>query len=605
MNLDFSKFKKVNDTKTHAVLKHPAGHKIEISKSALSSDHQKLLGKLPMHLDQGGSVQNYYDGGEAQKKDQPTIIINNGQPQQGAQPIQAAQPAPVPQDPDYSTNGQFDDRKFALQNPDVPIQTKIDTMNQLQKETTFNQEQEQKKSENAQKAYNQAVEFNKMAAQQGLPLANVPQPPSNMMPAGQADVPDTKNANMIDIPMSDEMNQRVSPSPLSGQPSMVDTFQKGVTEEMGGLRKEAQALGQQGKAEADIYKQGIQEQQNIQNNYQTKYGALEQKMTGIQNDISNFHIDPNKYVNSMSTGSKIGTIIGLLVGGLGGPENAADKYFDDQINRDIDSQKAELGKKSNLLSNVMQEFGNLNQATTMLKAIHTEILSSKLQVVASQTKDPIAQAKLMQASGQLKQKIPGLLNDIAMKQMLREGLAGASGKGGQPAGSDNTGRLIDMLRISNPELAKNYEGRYVPGVGLAQVQVPEKIREEMVTRQGLQNALVKLSQFAEEHSGSLDPAIMAEGKALAGLTQDQYRRANGQGVFREAEKEFVGSIIGEDPTKFFGNFRTQPRYKAAMEDNESQLNGVKQSYGLPILYKPSSAKKYQGNKNVRVAEKGR
>ena len=41
----------------------------------------------------------------------------------------------------------------------------------------------------------------------------------------------------------------------------------------------------------------------------------------------------------------------------------------------------------------------------------------------------------------------------------------------------------------------------------------------------------------------LDRATINQGHTLAKTVQDAYRRANGQGVFRESEAEFVNSII--------------------------------------------------------------
>jgi len=50
-----------------------------------------------------------------------------------------------------------------------------------------------------------------------------------------------------------------------------------------------------------------------------------------------------------------------------------------QIDRDIDAQKATLGRKESLLSANMRQFGNLHDATQMTKVMQTDIVSNQLK----------------------------------------------------------------------------------------------------------------------------------------------------------------------------------------------------------------------------------
>lgn len=54
MKFDISKFKKVRDSKDHAVLMHPDGHQITISKAALSPKLKAQLAEMRNHMAEGG-----------------------------------------------------------------------------------------------------------------------------------------------------------------------------------------------------------------------------------------------------------------------------------------------------------------------------------------------------------------------------------------------------------------------------------------------------------------------------------------------------------------------------------------------------------------------
>ena len=73
----------------------------------------------------------------------------------------------------------------------------------------------------------------------------------------------------------------------------------------------------------------------------------------------------------MSTGKQIRTALGMIISGFGakaGQGNLAYDMLQNNINRDIDSQKANLGKQQNLLTFAYKKYGNLNDATNMVRA---------------------------------------------------------------------------------------------------------------------------------------------------------------------------------------------------------------------------------------------
>lgn len=600
MNLDLKRFRKISEDKKSAVLKHPDGHQITVAKHILSPKVRSQLSELPLHLEEGTPEQpvqpvdaksegmseerqRSQSGYETQFPDvpnqqqpqqqtQPTIIINNGQPN-NAQQTQSAPQAST----DYLHGGpfgkDFDFNKYNLQSPDASIGSKMQAMKNMdaEAEAQKNQQegmarQQERMARDQMAKVQQAITYNQKAAALGFPPIPVPQMPDMPMQVNQAKIssPLPPSNNEPEVPQG--------PTDPYGMNQLEQGMLSGFQKQQEGITNQAKAEGELGQAQANVLNQQIQQQKDTQTSYQDHYNALENERQAFMQDLKNEHIDPQHYLNSMGVGSKIATGIGLILGGMGGglmhQGNPALDFLNKQISNDIDSQKMDLGKKENLLSANMRQFGNLKDATDMTRIMQMDIVGNQLKEAAAKAQDPLVQARALKEYGVLEQQRVQAMSQFAMRKTLMSG-----GMGGQN---------LDTLRMLNPEMAKSIESRLIPNVGVASVPVPEKIREELVTRNSLDRALKDLSLFAENNSGSLNPAVINEGRAKANLVQDLYRRANGQGVFREAEKEFVGSIIGEDPTKFFKNMRTQPRYKAAIEDNFKQLNGLKEGYGLPV-----------------------
>ncbi len=356
--------------------------------------------------------------------------------------------------------------------------------------------------------------------------------------------------------------------------------QMGAAQETGkGKKAEEQAIGQQGT-------QNVAQEQQFQGQANAALNAFTQANTTLTNERANIlkdigagHINPRQYLDNMSTAGKISTGIGLVLGGMGaglthGP-NLVFQHLQDQINRDVDAQKAELGKKQNLLSHNFQQTGDLREAYGVTKMQQNDILSSHIRMTADQTADPVAKARLMQIAGMTDQETAKLQQQIAMQKMMVGGLNQQ-----QNPESDFQTRMQFLRTNGQDALAKDMEAKHVPGVGQASKEVPADVMKEMISRQDLQNKITDLQQFASQNSGSLNPAIIKQGAAKAALAQDAYRRANAQGVFKESEKNFVGSVLGSDPTQFFEKYRAGKGYQEAGRDNLAALNNLKSGYGL-------------------------
>lgn len=367
--------------------------------------------------------------------------------------------------------------------------------------------------------------------------------------------------------------QKEAPSLSQAADDYAQQAQAAIGTGIRGENQKANVLGQIGQQEAVQHEAQHKILQKAANTHANAVNAINTERVSRMNDIANTNIDPQHiWTNHSKVSTAIGLILGGIGGGLTGEGNPALKFLENQMEMDLKAQTANLGKKKSLLEASLQQYGNLHDATLDQRIMQNDLLANKIAEIAGKNANPLMQAQAKILIAPLMQKSAELTNDLALRKTLM-----SVGSGGDAA-IDNT---IQYLRLKNPEMAKEMESRRVPGVGLGKVPVPEKVRDEIAVRHELDQKLGRLEAFAKKNGGALNPGTKAEGTALAQDAQDAYRRANGQGVFREAESKFVNNMVDEDPTKFFASFRTLPGYRVVREGNRAALNNRLKLYGLP------------------------
>lgn len=211
-----------------------------------------------------------------------------------------------------------------------------------------------------------------------------------------------------------------------GTQATQDTFNKGLEQQRQGIAGEVKAAQIQANAEMQALKAQQVKQQELQNDYKSHFDRLDQERQAFQQDVQNNHIDPQHYMNSMGTSQRISTAIGLILGGIGGgltgQQNSALQFLNQQIDNDISAQKAELGKKENLLSANMRQFGNLRDATDMTRIMQTDAVSNQLKQAAAQATDPMAKARALKELGALETANADRVGQMAMRSTLLGGL---------------------------------------------------------------------------------------------------------------------------------------------------------------------------------------
>lgn len=181
------------------------------------------------------------------------------------------------------------------------------------------------------------------------------------------------------------------------------------------------------------------------------YHRLTKEISDISNEIRDGKIDPNAYMNKMSTGEKVGTVIGLMLSGLGsglsGQPNMAMDFLDKQIDRDIKGQMANLDKKGTLLHALHQQLGSLPQAQQMMKAIAYDQVAGKIAATAAKSNDPQVHARAQSAIAALANQINPAMVQIAQSQAVNQALQ---------SGQITVEQAVP-LRVPEHDRAKAYE----------------------------------------------------------------------------------------------------------------------------------------------------
>lgn len=355
-------------------------------------------------------------------------------------------------------------RKRQLYNTIAPIPWQIDANGNTERldpaswnraEQLYGQETKAK-SDQDMAATSQAMDENKARAAAGLPSISVPQGSSPMQAPPQDASPTAQTQSQAPDGQAPQGQTSAQSADPFGTQKTLETFQQGLGEAKQGIQGEAQALGAQGKAEAQALQQNIADRQQTQQNYQDHFNQLDQERQGFQQDLMNNHIDSKHYLNSRGTPGKISTAIGLILGGIGGglthQENPALKFLNQNIDRDINAQMADLGKKENLLSANMRQFGNLRDATDMTRIMQNDIVSMQLKRAAAEAQDPLAKSRAMQASGKLDMDTAGMQGQMAMRRTLLSGVNGPAGNADMAAKMINFALPPDQRKDANKEL---------------------------------------------------------------------------------------------------------------------------------------------------------
>lgn len=426
MKMDLKHFKKLHSNDKSTTFVHKNGHKIVVAHSGVDEGMRKQLTDLPKFSDGGDvttmaheadikrhQVTEGFFGKEAprgetkeERETRKQVRPAGGMVPSGPISLPAfaeggkVQPPPTPIDPDKAKEVQDSMRKafnFDEGTGSVP-EFNLDLSGS--KLPPMKTPLYQDSSVTSQAPYSDKFGYEAPTSEQPqeAPLQNVqiPSPPT-----------------MQQNPMTQNMGMQAA------------NLEKNVGMAEHGLNAQASAEEDLGAREVNMARQQQVDSKSLQQHFQEKSDAIDNERKQVYEDLKNGHIEPNHFVQSMGGFQKGMTAIGLVLSGMGsglaGQSNIAMDFLNKQIDRDIEGQKAEMGKKENLLSHLNQQFGNLRDATTMAKALQSDMYAAKMLEVAAQSKDPMAKARAEQAVAQLHFERDPQVQQMKMSQALLQG----------------------------------------------------------------------------------------------------------------------------------------------------------------------------------------
>lgn len=358
-------------------------------------------------------------------------------------------------------------------------------------------EQAQSRLEEQRMAHDKALVDNEMRVKAGFAPLEVPEaPPSPEIPAQQV----AQAPPQLSRPKS----------PAMQIPDTLGEYQRAVSQQERGIKGEAAAKGQLAEEETALYNEHQLREKAHQLAYESEAKDLDSQNDKLFQAAQSSKIDPNKFWNEKSTGSKIATALSMIFGGAlagrTGQPNMAAQYLEKQVQNDLEAQKNDQSSKMNLYKMGLEKYKDRQSAEAFHNLQAYTMLQSQIKQAAAKFGGPQAQALADQAVGELESKKallkPQLIQQGATLKMMQE-LSGNTGAA--------PGNLIDNNRWT----ALRMTGLLKPEDESAATKEATKAAEGESLRKSLTDSFNKLNTPG---AGHLTPGLRdAEMQSLAGV----------------------------------------------------------------------------------------
>ncbi len=553
--IDTKQFKKIASDKTHVTMRHAQGHELKISLSALSPKLRGDIAAMPVHLADGGEASMIED-----KKEETPVAHKIG-----------AAVGDAVKNALRDTVGAFKDVGSAVLSPVADVGN--GALQGLTGETPT-----------------------APAPAPAIPVPAIAPPDGASAPAAAPTIEASTIAPAA--PATPGLPSIAPPTPASIQDEEMKIYKEGLGQQLAGQQSEAAGIGAQGKAEAAALDRSHAALQHVANTYESNQKKLQGEYDAVFKDMESKHIDPKAFWANKSTPGKISTVIGVLLSGLGGgaagQENMAMKVLNQEIDRDIDAQKANMTQKGNILSALSSQMGNLRAGTEMLRSIHMGMAANEMEKAAALAKDPLAKARLEQAGGALKMTASAQIAKLNAQQTIAQ-LTQEINK--NPGDTAKIQALITATEKVNPEKAKELSHTLVPGMGFALTPEGAKEVKELkgtvdTVKHGVEE-LKKINNKSFSWANTNDRATAQTISAsLVGLLRVPI---TGPGAMNEGERKMLEGIVA-DPTKILSlSSSNKIRLDQLTKLMEDKLATTAKANGLTIAAPAAEVDKSKAN----------
>lgn len=358
------------------------------------------------------------------------------------------------------------------------------------------------------------------------------------------------------------------------QPSyeLPSEYAQGYQQMIDASKQQAQASADAAAEQARIYDQQVKEIQLAEVARQTQERAVQQDLDKIRNDIATQKIDPTRVWSNMSTGNRvlagISIFLGGVAGGMQGTENRALKIINDAIDKDIDSQKSELGKKQNLLAINLQKYRNIQDAAAATKAQLMAVTQAQVQSAAAKagSKQALAAAQMFQ--GQTELEMGKLKMQLAASQMTQNKLMDPRGMSPQEAMRMSQDIRDTLVQLPNGQFyaARNKEGA-------------EKVSTAQAKLMPIKALMAEASNFMDQGYTLPTTQRNTEAKRLKANILVELKNLKELGQLTEADMDIINPLVPQ-----LGDFLGEGKNRDAIDSINRQIdNKLNATYSSYIL----------------------
>ena len=141
-----------------------------------------------------------------------------------------------------------------------------------------------------------------------------------------------------------------------------------------------------------------------QERLQQRLAERQRQAQQMREEILAQKVDPNRIYGNMSTGQRITTLVAMVLGGLGragaGGSNPVIDALDREVDRDIEIQKGEIGRRMTMYQSFLDEGNDEMEAWKLTRAASLDAIAAQLEATAARHGGE--QAKLAAREAQLK-----------------------------------------------------------------------------------------------------------------------------------------------------------------------------------------------------------
>lgn len=378
---------------------------------------------------------------------------------------------------------------------------------------------------------------------------------------------------------SGELQTRVAgappPTPGAVAPGVIDVhaapggqapFQPDPNTELAvqGINEQAQAAADLAAKKVEIQDRWIAARQALADRADKMLAEHRARGDQLFRDVLDAKIDPNRHWQGMGVAGKVSSVIGMILGGLGasgtGGRNLAVELLERNIGQDLEAQRAELGKKQNLLSHHLQAGRDLQSALELARADKRDMFAAELERAAMANGGPEALARAKILSGQARQQSELARREVALKELGAQMAMAAKMKAGM---EDMTERAV-QLPTGGVIVARSKE---------AAEKAAGLVGDYFKARAALDELVAFRKKFGSE---KIPGEELAAASVIALRLQSAIRKEGGFGALDAGSSAFLDKLVSGDPGAYGHQLA---RYQALGRDMERSFQ-----YGLrPLL----------------------